>query len=187
MKIRQPLPLLLSALCLCACDRPASPKLYNPGTEPLTADELAWLLRVYHWKITQTPNDGKPYWGVRLVVANRGSTLIPLDPPPAPYKTLRSLGQMQFDSPVASNGNPRILIGLRLENGNVTGSLTVTHPDTSTDTTWIHMDHVCPTDGGINACSGSVWKDNRVDLIDFRDGDFKPVGAICLEFLHSQP
>ncbi len=193
MKMRRILLVLFCAFGLCACNRSAeSPKLYNPGIEPLTADELASLLGMYHWKITQTPNDGKPYWGVRIVVANHGSTYLPVNPPPAPYKMLGAPAILSFDSPVASDGNPQILLGMRSENGGFTGTLSATTPGKGTTTTRFQIRRQeIPTkdkDGDqMGACSGTVWKDNRVDLFDYRDSNGQPVAAICLEFLHSAP
>lgn len=183
---------LLLSLCMFAlggCTRPTnSSKVYNPGAEPLTADELAVLLKMYHWKFTQTPGDGQPYWGVRIVAANHGATHQPVSASSPPYQMLATGAILAFDSPVASDGNPEILLGLQIEDEKVTGRLIVTNLSRGTTATPVHFNRrfLPEGGGGVNTYSGTVWENNRVDLADFRD-DNRPVAAICLEFLHSAP
>ena len=175
----------LVAMSSCS-KRTAGSDTYAPSRAPLTADEVASLLDLHHWKINRTPDDGKPYLGVRIVLVNRGAASVSNEPVRILYPT----GPMNFASPMDSKSNPQILLGIQIGSERMTGQINITEPNCLHTSRFEIPKKVFEPEAGSRSCqilSGTTWKDNRVDLIEFVDSKAQITSVVCLEFFHSPP
>ena len=168
--------LLLCALCVCACARqPESTNIYDPAREPLTADELASLLGVYHWKITQLPESKTHFWGVRVVARNSDN------------KIITASSAMQFEPGLTSHDNCQILVGLDCKMGGAQGRLIVTNPGKGTSSTHFQFAHLFDESHGEKTFNGGSWEGDKVTLVIIDHQESGKNITISLEALHQPP
>lgn len=164
MKTQHSFLLLLCAICLCACTPP------KEARDSLTADELASLLGMYHWKIKELPDTAKPYWGVQVVVRNSDDSII-----------ARSTA-LRFDKPVNDHGDCQMLLGLRRNCDGAEGTLIV-----RSSSTQFEFPHLFEPSHGFSATSGIGWQKDRAELLRIDSHGVKNQIAINLELLHGAP
>jgi hypothetical protein len=172
--------LFLSLACICAvylcwCYRsPATPG-YAAGQAPLTADELAQLLGVDHWKISALPKSDTPYWGVRVVARRADDSVVRVSTP------------QQFGTSITADGNNAILVGTRRETDGFSGTLMLGTRPKAISLTRFTFPHSYARDSGLETSNGLSWKGDRAELIRCVDEKQQTTFSICVELLHGQP
>ena len=167
-------------ICLCAfllagCNKSSSSQDYDPAQTPLTADELALLTGVDHWKIKKFPKADVPNYGVRVVALNADNTVVNYS------------GTEQFGTSISANGNDQILIGIQREKNGFSGTLILGSRPEATSSGRFTFPHPHDKDSGSESSIGLTWRDDRATLIRCVDENRKTTFTICAELLHQPP
>jgi hypothetical protein len=162
-------------VCLCACTKPPASQDYDPAQAPLTADELAQLLGIDHWKINALPKSDVPYWGVRVVARKADNSVVGVSTPE------------RFGTSVTADGNNQILVGIRREADGFSGTLMLGTRPEAVALTRFTFSHPHDKDNGWGASIGLSWRDDRAELISCTDANQQKTFSISVELLHDPP
>ena len=162
-------------LCLCACTKPSTSQDYDPAQAPLTADELAQLLDINHWKINALPKSDVPYWGIQVVARRADNSVVGMST------------AEQFGTSITADGNSQILVGVRREATGFSGTLMLGTRPKATELTRFTFPHSHDKDSGWGASIGLSWHDDRAELISCVDENQQKTFSISVELLHNPP
>jgi len=171
--------LFLSFACFClfglgSCSKPLASAGGASENAPLTADELAQLVGVDHWKINALPKSDIPYWGVRVVARGADNSIVSFSTPE------------QFGTSITADGNGQILVGLHRETDGFSGTLMLGSRPKATSLTRFTFRH-SHKDEGWETSNGLSWQDDRAELIVCRGEKQQKTFSIAVELLHSRP
>lgn len=163
------------AVFLCACTRPSASSDYNPAQEPLTADELAQMLEISHWKIKNLPRSDPPCWGVRVVALGADGAIVNASSP------------QHFDARFVAEGNDQVLVGIRPEGSGFSGTLLLGARPNAVFISRFTFPQPPDVDRSYQSSLGLTWQGDRAVLIYREDARRQKRFSICLELLHGPP